>query len=103
MRRLGGLAKGVIARRGGTIQVDELAGHLGELETAVLAGLELLAAKGLLAYREEEGRLLLSQTSNPGPQNQDKLVELLAEAGAYRRYFSMAQADELLRVHLTAD
>jgi hypothetical protein len=82
--------------------VDELADHLGALETAVLAGLELLAAKGLLAYREEEGRLLLAQASSPGPQNQDQLAELLAEAGAYRRYFSAARPDELLRVDLTA-
>ena len=99
LRRLGGLAKWVLANRDGVVEVSELAGRLGELDATVVAGFEVLAAKGLLGYSESKGRVQLTREGTASPYSGERLKQLLAETGAYRRYFARAPADEIMRVN----
>gem|GEM_PF-1387722 len=98
LRHLGGLVKWILANRDATVGITELAGRLGEMNATVLAGLELLAFKGLLGYREEGKRLHFSREANPGVQDPERLGHLLAESAAYRRYFAQAPAVEILQL-----
>ncbi len=102
LRHLGGLVKWILANRDGIVGITELAGRLGEMNATVLAGLELLAFKGLLGYREEGKRLYFSREANPGAQAPERLGDLLAESAAYRRYFAQAPAVEILQLSTDA-
>ncbi len=103
MRRLGGMVKHALRRKGGVLQVAEVAAALGARSEAVRLGVRLLAARGDLRLVEEGSgqiRLALDGESPPDPdriaQIEAHLKALLAETAAYRAYFGRAPAESLV-------
>ncbi len=101
LTRLLGLCKYTISHREGQMDLDALAGAAAQTAEAVYWGLRVLAAKGAICM-EERGEDI--QVAPPGtcPSINDEqeaeatLRALLAEAAAYRTFFSRAPADTLL-------
>lgn len=95
-RTLLGLVRYAIERRGGLVSLAELAARTGELEAAVLAGLEALAASGFFSFRfRGPGRLALERREAvPAPlvagPARERLEALLRESAAFRRYLGRA-------------
>lgn len=103
LRTLLGLVRYAAAHRGGAVAVADLACRTGELEAAVVAALEALAAGGALALRPlGPGRLQVALAGTgparlaPGPARQ-RLEALLRESAAFRAFLARAPLDALRR------
>lgn len=96
LRRLAGLCKFALNKKGGRTNLPALTAAMATREAAIELGLEWLAAGGYLsASVDEEGHLVLSagrQEKNPYLQAElfVALRGVLAEIGAYRAYFAVA-------------
>jgi hypothetical protein len=91
LTRLAGMAKFVIAKKGGEATIAELAAGIGQREVSVRIGLEWLAAGGHVAITEENEAVFLSAGSGEGnPYLRKELYTaikgLLEETAAYRFY-----------------
>ena len=91
LTRLAGMAKFVIAKKGGETSISALAAATAQREVTVRIGLEWLAAGGHVAIRGEEDAVLFSTGSGAGNQYVQKelyvaVKGLLEETAAYRRY-----------------
>ena len=91
LTRLAGMAKFVIAKKGGETSISALAKATAQRESTVRIGLEWLVAGGHLAITGEEGAVLLSTGNGGGNQyiQQELYVAvkgLLEETAAYREY-----------------
>ena len=108
LMRLSGMAKFVIAKKGGETSVSELAAATAQRESTVRIGLEWLAAGGHVAiapYEDaigEEDAVTLSVGNGEGNQYVQKelfvaVKGLLEETAAYRTHFQKANPDSLLK------
>ena len=93
LKRLAGMAKFVIAKKGGETKISELAAATAQRESTVRIGLEWLAAGGHVAVSGEEDAVLLSAGNGEGNQYVQKelyvaVKGLLEETAAYRNYFA---------------
>jgi single-stranded-DNA-specific exonuclease len=100
LRLLGSAVKGVIAKNKGETSLAELAALTAQRESAVRLGLDFLAGRGRLCFREEEGRLFIEAKEGPRrvPGNGEDLKSLLRETAAYRRYFARGEPERVLQV-----
>jgi single-stranded-DNA-specific exonuclease len=102
LSQLAGMAKFVINNKQGKVLVGELAGAMGQRESAVRIGLEWLAAGGHVAISGEEDALALSRGSGEANQYVQKelyvaVKGILEETKAYRDYFARADLDAIFR------
>ncbi len=93
LNRLAGLCKYAINQRGGKATVHELAAAMASRESAILIGLDWLAAGGQLSVNIEEDTINLSvvkEEKNPYLQAElfIALKGILNETSAYRKYFA---------------
>jgi hypothetical protein len=91
LTRLAGMAKFVIAKKGGETTVSALAAATAQREVTVRIGLEWLAAGGHVAVQGEEDAISLSARNGDGNQYVQKelyvaVKGLLEETAAYRNY-----------------
>jgi single-stranded-DNA-specific exonuclease len=91
LSRLAGMAKFVIAKKGGEISISTLAEATAQREVNVRIGLEWLAAGGHVAAQVEGDAVLLSTGSGEGNEYIRKelyiaVKGLLEETAAYRNY-----------------
>ncbi|GAB4421486.1 MAG: single-stranded-DNA-specific exonuclease RecJ [Anaerolineales bacterium] len=91
LTRLAGMAKFVIAKRGGETSISEIASATGQRESTVRLGLEWLAAGGHVTVVGEGDAMTLSAGDGEGnPYVQQELYVavkgLLEETAAYRNY-----------------
>jgi len=91
LTRLAGMAKFVIAKKGGETSISALAAVTAQREVTVRISLEWLAAGGHVAVTGEEDAVLLSTGDGEGNQYVQKelfvaVKGLLEETGAYRNY-----------------
>jgi single-stranded-DNA-specific exonuclease len=91
LTRLAGMAKFVIAKKGGETTVSALAAATAQREATVRIGLEWLAAGGHVTISGENDAVLLSRGSGEGQQYVQKelyiaVKGLLEETVAYRNY-----------------
>lgn len=99
--RLSGLVKHVL-RRGGPMQLVQLATALAARETTVRQGLAWLAARGHIRLAQHEDDVLTLEPGD-GIVRPDlagvaaRLEALLAETAAYRAYFAVADKARLIR------
>ncbi len=112
LRRLAGLAKFAILKKGGRTRLSELAAACALPEIAVRLGLEWLAANGNIVFEADGDALQLSignQAANQylptrrvlreadrGQELSLAIQSLLAETRAYRTFFTRADKDTLL-------
>ncbi|MEW5830808.1 MAG: hypothetical protein AB1846_18105, partial [Chloroflexota bacterium] len=100
LQRLGGLAKFVLNKKGGTTTLAGLAAATAQREIAVQLGLDWLAAGGHLEFEIEDGQVRFSagsKSANPYSM-QDLFTALegvLDESAAFRAYFSKADLKSL--------
>lgn len=99
--RLSGLVKHAL-RRGGPVQLVQLATALAAREASVRQGLAWLAARGHIRLSPQEGEALILEPGD-GIVRPDlagvaaRLEALLAETAAYRAYFAAADKARLIR------
>lgn len=91
LTRLAGMAKFVIAQKGGKTAISELAAATAQRESTVRIGLEWLAAGGHVAITGEEDAISLFAGNGAGNQYVQKelyvaIKGLLEETAAYRNY-----------------
>ena len=91
LSRLAGMAKFVIAKKGGETKISELAAAMAQRESMVRIGLEWLSAGGHIAVSGEEDAVTLSAGDGEGNQYVQKelyvaVKGLLEETTAYRNY-----------------
>jgi len=96
LKRLSGMAKFVIAKKGGETTVSALAAATAQRESAVRIGLEWLAAGGHVAVLGENDAVLLSAGNGEGNEYVRKelyvaVKGLLEETAAYRNYVATAK------------
>jgi len=106
LRRLAGLAKFAILKKGGRTRLSELAAACALPEIVVRRGLEWLAANGNIVFEADGDNLQLSignQAANQYLPKADRgqelslaIQSLLAETRAYRTFFTRADKDTLL-------
>lgn len=101
LTRLAGMAKFVIAKKGGETTISALAAATAQREATVRIGLEWLSAGGHVAISGENDAVLLSTGSGEGQQYVQKelfvaVKGLLEETAAYRAHFQTAKADTLI-------
>ena len=108
--RLAGLAKYALRARAGQMDLDAAAARLAHRAGTVIAGLECLAAQGMvhIMERQPDTWQLAAGTGETNPQALDQtrahLDSLLAETAAYRAYVRTAPTTALLNHHpLRAD
>ena len=91
LKRLAGVVKYALKNNQDIVELAGLASATGQSEITVRKGLDWLAGKGYLAFKEEEnGKIKLSpggKSSTPDPQINDQLDALLKETSAFREYF----------------
>ena len=101
LKRLAGLVRFTLERRGGIVELEKLAAATAQPQTAIRLGLQWMQAKGIiLVEAAPEGSLRLSA----GREKDDlaakaaltQLHRLLAEVNAYRHYFLTADKDYLV-------
>ncbi len=102
--RLSGLVKHVLSAKGGSAQLDELAVAMAHRAVTVQAGLDWLAAKGVIRQLEgDEGSIQLTNGGMADEtalrQAEAQLMALLAETRAYRAYWREAAGYNLVRRH----
>ena len=100
LRLLGSAVKGVIAQNKGETSLVELAALTAQRESTVRLGLDFLAGRGRLRFREGEGRLFIEAKEAPKevPGREEDLKSLLRETAAYRRYFARGKPEQVLQV-----
>ncbi len=108
LKRLAGLVKYTITNKDGRIDLDALAGATAQTTTAVHWGLRFLAANGHLWLEDSDETLLVRERGGtPPPSMADEAADAaqeateiiraqLAEAAAYRAFFSRVPVDGLL-------
>jgi single-stranded-DNA-specific exonuclease len=101
LSRLAGMAKFVIAKKGGKTSISALAAATAQREATVRIGLEWLAAGGHVEISGENDAGFLSNGSGEGnPYVRKELYVavkgLLEETAAYRAYFQTAKAESLI-------
>ena len=101
VKRLAGLAKYAVEKKGGLVDLSRLACATGQRDITVRLGLQWLEQRGLVQVTDQpDGQLHLSpgQPGTPGAERalQSRLRMLLEETSAYRRYFTSADKDYLL-------
>jgi hypothetical protein len=97
------MVKHALRRKGGIVQVAEVAAALGARSESVRLGIRLLAARGDLRLVEEGNsqiHLALDGESTADPDQvariEAHLRALLAETAAYRAYFGRAPTESLI-------
>ena len=100
--RLVGLAKYALRKTKGEVSIASLAAATAQREEIVKAGLQWLEARGDLAVKyETKGKVCLNEGNGVRGekyQSMDKrLEEMLGVVGDYRRRYSSADADLLIR------
>ena len=100
LTRLTGMAKFVIAKKGGKTSVSELSAATAQRESTVRIGLEWLSAGGHVAIVGEEDAVSLSAGSGEGNQYVQKelyvaVKGLLEETAAYREHVQKANPESL--------
>lgn len=100
LRLLGSAVKGVIAQNKGETSLVELAALTAQRESTVRLGLDFLAGRGGLRFREGEGRLFIEAKKAPmrAQGREADLKSLLRETAAYRRYFARGEPERVLQV-----
>ena len=91
LKRLAGMAKFVITKKGGETTISQLAAATAQRESTVRIGLEWLAAGGHVAITGEDDAVSLSTGNGKGNQYVQKefyiaIKGLLEETAAYRNY-----------------
>ena len=100
--RLSGLVKHVLKAKDGVIDRGEMAAAMGHRAVTVQAGLDWLAAKGVLQPVVQAGERLQLRAGGSVDENALRLAEaqltgLLAETRAYRAYWREAAGYNLVR------
>lgn len=101
LQRLARLAQYAINQKGGQAPLEAMAGAMAHREQTVKTGLELLAARGEIAFTlRADGTVHLAIP--PGEKQDDTrllhtLKSALEEAAAYRKHFHSATADTLIQ------
>jgi len=100
LTRLAGMAKFVIAKKGGETKISELAAATAQRESTVRIGLEWLSAAGHVAIVGEGDALSLSAGNGEGNQYVQKelyvaVKGLLEETSAYREHVQKANPESL--------
>lgn len=101
--RLLGLAKHAVVQKSGLLSVSRAASAIGEAEAPLLYGFRRLAATGHLELEEVDDDLVrVSKGSGkqPAPANSwhEKVVIMISEANAFRRYLGAAAAADIQRL-----
>jgi single-stranded-DNA-specific exonuclease len=103
LRRLAGMVKFALARRGSEMELEAASAHLAHRVSTLVAGLECLAAQGTIDILErgDESWRLAKGIENPVPGATDlaraRLRALLDETSAYRDYIRNAPVSSLVR------
>lgn len=100
LRRLAGLAKFAIDRKGGQVSFTRLASATAQREPTVRIGLSWLEQRGLIQTRRLSNDEIQIIPGLGWPSGNDKLLlsqltTLLEETKAFRRYFQSAEKDNL--------
>jgi hypothetical protein len=100
-RRLAGLVKHALAAYHGQLEWDSLAAAMAHRVAAVQTGVEWLAATGqlsMLSTGPEQAVVEARGESDPETARalETKLMSMLEETAAYRRYYREADADRLV-------
>jgi single-stranded-DNA-specific exonuclease len=99
--RLLGLAKYALRKTKGRVRIASLAAATAQREETATAGLQWLAARGYLTViYETEGNVCISEGDGEAgdlERVEKRLRELLGETAAFRRYYSSADADLLIK------
>jgi hypothetical protein len=95
LRRLAGLVKYVIHKEAGSLHLAKLAGALAQRDVTIRIGLAWMEAQGMITCQEiRPGELILTTGGLADQAEVSRLAleveELLAEARAYRTYFTRA-------------
>jgi len=101
LARLAGMAKYVIAKKGGGTSISELAAATAQRESTVRIGLEWLGAGGHVTVQSAEDAVSLSAGSGEGNEYVRKelyiaVKGLLEETAAYRAHFQTANPETLI-------
>jgi single-stranded-DNA-specific exonuclease len=101
LRRLAGMVKFALARRGGEMELEAASANLAHRVSTLVAGLECLAAQGTIDILERGDKFwrLARGVENPIPGAMDlaraRLRALLDETSAYRDYLRNAPVSSL--------
>jgi len=100
LRRLAGLVKFAIAKRGGQASLARLAAAAGQRESAVRLGLRWLEERGLVqvASLSEDGQIQLAQGSGTPAyvgETLKQLTQLIEETAAFRRFLKTTRKEEI--------
>jgi single-stranded-DNA-specific exonuclease len=101
LRRLAGLVKYAVEKKGGEAAVSTLAAAAGQREAAVRLGLKWMQQRGMLRVTPGEGGLV-HMAVEKGPVSAEaeetlaQLRRLIEETNAYRKYFRTAEKENLL-------
>ncbi len=102
-KRLAGLVKFALEKRGGHARIEDLAGAMAHSTTTVRAGLAYLAARGVIEYWAEGDMVEFKAVSGTPVRDANiahserYLRALLEEAAAYRTYVSQSKARMVVR------
>jgi len=101
LKRLTGLVKFTMNKRGGSVTLMELAVATAQREATVRLGLEWLSAGGYFEMRIEGQKLHFTAQTNPANSYLQQeffiaLKGLLAETAAYRAFFARADHDTII-------
>jgi len=100
LQRLAGLLRYVLQQRGGQVRLVELAAATAQRPAAVLAGLEWMAGKGMVAFTRQGESLTMRAGGTPDAGRQEaaqaRLTALLSEVAASRAYYRRAASEALL-------
>lgn len=102
VKRLGGLAKGALAREDGEIDLPALAAAMAHREETTRTGLAWLEAQGQVTVLQETSNAVQlapgdGSTTDDLPAITKRLRALLEETAAYRRYVTGADAKAVIR------
>lgn len=102
LKRLTGLVKYALSRKGGTVHINALASATGQREILVRKGLIWMEERGFLKVHEKPGGILeLSKgggrMTEVAPLLFKQVSSILEETNAYREYFSRAEAEALIK------
>jgi single-stranded-DNA-specific exonuclease len=101
LKRLAGLARYAIEKKGGEAEIARLAAATGQRETAVRLGLKWMEQRGMARVTTSEGgRIhLQAEKGQVRPEAETTLAQLkklIEETNAYRKYFRTAEKENLL-------
>ncbi len=100
LRRLAGLVKYTLEKKGGEAALSKLSAAAGQREAAVRLGLKWMEQRGYLRVTPGEGGLVyLANEKNPASaeagETLTRLRRLIDETNAYRKYFRTAEKENL--------